>query len=74
MQLREERKGFVFSSGSIPLSYIKEVTAGTQGRKLEAGTEADTTEESSLVCTVCFLSQLRTACPEVVPATTIPMG
>lgn len=68
------RKGFVFGSGSTPLSYVKEVMAGTQGRKLEAGTEADTMEESSPVCTACFLSQPRTTCPEVVPTATIPMG
>lgn len=55
-------KGFISCSTSGNRS-INEIT---QGRKLEAGPQAEAMEEQcSLACSACFLTQSRTASPEM---------
>jgi hypothetical protein len=54
--------------GCDPL--LREVRAGTQDRNLEAGTEAEATEEHCLLaCSACFLIQHRTTYLGVTPPT-----
>lgn len=55
------RTGFILPYSSLSQSTVEEARAGMQARKLEAGTEAETTEDGCLmtllfpVCSPCFL-------------------
>jgi hypothetical protein len=69
-QLGEERACFSLQlSGRAPS--LKELREGTQGRNLEAGTEAEarTLFTCSMACPACFCMESRTTCPRVVPPT-----